>query len=413
MASMMSSHAVDLDLPGDRTLSVPVLAVVAAVQSADIDPNGLVPDIPLRPPDEWLLEPHPDWDPAGPLVQVFDQGRVTAIVAPYDECIIDGKAGCWKPPVSATNYEYAHIGGTPTRSGDTIRTANIGGDISHFDPYQVTQAALASDHYANTATRRMVGRYIDLPPHGIVFVGMLYPGTTNRQMFDCMTSALSGDWRWIESMRDWEMVGSQLVNNPAFRPNPAKVRKLRIAGDASNVVPLRRNSAAGFYDIGAKVASLDGGCASARVVSHWVGPDDLATPDIHTAGWKAELEARVAALDAHAGYAILGAGVDEAMLEAGDDDDDTEGDDYDDDLSEIQGDECRFCNGDGCEKCGWVGYTGPEAVVAALALGPLHARIARLPKRDGDGDGFVDDGLPTMRPVDPRVRHHGSGRGRR
>ena len=270
-----------------------LLAVVAAAPVSVLEPDGIV-DVPLAPPSEWFAGPDDDWDPNGPLIQVFDNGRVTALVAPYGECILNGRAGCFTPPVSATNYEYAHVGAVRCDDGNIVRVANIGGDINHFDPRRVTEASLAASHYANTATRRMIGRYIDLPPVGIVFCGSLYPGTTHEQVFEVMTSALSGDWRWIESLNDWEMCGSQLVNNPGFRPNPLKITSFNVA----DLVQLRSNSAAGFYDIGAKVASVD--CATDRVVSSWtpVRPD---------------LGSRAEALIAGLGVAILNTVTDEHL----------------------------------------------------------------------------------------------------
>ena len=227
------------------------------------DPHAAI-DAPIAPPSAWFTKLPDNWDPNGPLIQIdFASGRVAALVAPYGECILNGRAGCWTPPISATNYEYAHVGSVLTAEGDIIRTANIGGGVDHFDPTRASETSLAADHYANTATRRMVGRYVDSPPDGIVFVGSLYPGTTYMQAFECMTSALSGDWRWVQSLNDYEMVGSQLVNNPGFRPN-----KMASPARLASVVPLRVSTISRFFDVGAKVASA--GCSdSDRVVSVW------------------------------------------------------------------------------------------------------------------------------------------------
>jgi hypothetical protein len=233
------------------------------------DPHAAI-DAPIAPPSAWFTKLPDDWDSNGPLIQIdFASGRVAALVAPYGECILNGRAGCWTPPISATNYEYAHVGSVLTAEGDIIRTANIGGGVDHFDPTRATETSLAADHYANTATRRMVGRYVDSPPDGIVFVGSIYPGTTYMQAFECMTSALSGDWRWVQSLNDYEMVGSQLVNNPGFRPN-----KMASPARLASVVPLRVSTISRFFDVGAKVASA--GCSdSDRVVSLWESTESV------------------------------------------------------------------------------------------------------------------------------------------
>ena len=183
-----------------------------------IDPTEAIP-APYTPPKAWFEET-PDWfDPEGPLIQIdFKTGRVAALVAPYTECILDGSGACWTPPQSKTNYEFAHVGNTLTAEGEQVRTANIGGGINHA--HLRANVSVAADHYANTATRKMFGRYRDEPGVGIVFLGSMYPGTTYADALDCMSSALSGDWRYIQSLKDHEMCGSQLVNNPGFRPVP-------------------------------------------------------------------------------------------------------------------------------------------------------------------------------------------------
>jgi uncharacterized protein YkwD len=50
------------------------------------------------------------------------------------------------------------------------------------------------------------------------------------------------------------------------------------------------------------------------------------------------------------------------------DEDGDEGEDWLDELADLTDDECRYCRGVGCEKCDWLGYTGPDdqAMVAAL-----------------------------------------------
>ena len=207
------------------------------------DPDALVP-APHAPPRAWF-EDVPDWfDPNGPLVQIdTESGRVAAIVAPYGECILDGSQNCWTPPPSQTAYEYAHVGTMVCEDGSKVRIANVGGGIPHAN--LTASSSVAADHYANTASRRMIGRYTDSPENGgILFLGSMWPGTTNRDVVEVVASALSGDWRWIQSLNDYEMVGSQLVNNPGFRPRPGMM-PVRAALEFTAVRPAVVASASG------------------------------------------------------------------------------------------------------------------------------------------------------------------------
>lgn len=279
--------------------------------------------VPARPPRQWFEE-LPDWfDPEGSLVQIdFDTGRVAALVAPYGECILDGGQNCWTPPESKTGYDYAHVGTIVTAEGDKVRIANIGGSVPHASLH--ASASVAQDHYSNTATRRMLGRYIDSPESGgIVFVGTMWPGTTERDALEVMTSALSGDWRYIASLKGYEMVGAQLVNNPGFRPVP----KAKTAAAFTVLMVAPRVASAGHV-------------VAEQVVGEWV-------PDIEP----------VSLADVADRLERIATAVAVLM------DDDDPWDELDD-LDSIANSECLSCRGDGCNRCDWVGYF--EAVTAAI-----------------------------------------------
>ena len=47
---------------------------------------------------------------------------------------------------------------------------------------------------------------------------------------------------------------------------------------------------------------------------------------------------------------------------------DNETEDWSDELAELTADEHRPCYGQGCQACGWMGYTGPET----LEMPPPH-----------------------------------------
>lgn len=185
-----------------------------------LDPNQVIA-VPHTPPESWFTE-IPEWyKPDHSLVQIKldgpEAGRVAALVAPWGECILDGKEGCFTAPQSPTNYEFAHVGTTITEEGKEVRTGNIGGNVDHAPTNWSMSPAVS--HYANTATRIMRGRYQD-GPNGVIFLGAMWPGTTIAHALDAIASAISGDWRWVQTLKAYDMAGSQLVNNPGFRPNP-------------------------------------------------------------------------------------------------------------------------------------------------------------------------------------------------
>ncbi len=188
-------------------------------------------DATFAPPAEWFHQT-PDWlDPTweNGLVQIDDRGRVAALVAPYRECILDGSRDCWTAPPSPTGYEFAHVGAVKAADGRMVRVANIGGGVPHYDPTQPTAMSPAVDHYANSATRLMVGRYHDRPDlGGIVFLGSMWPGTTPADVITARASAISGDWRWVDSLKGYDFAGSQIVNNPGFRPNRSTARQFAV-----------------------------------------------------------------------------------------------------------------------------------------------------------------------------------------
>jgi hypothetical protein len=60
---------------------------------------------------------------------------------------------------------------------------------------------------------------------GVLALGALEPGRTLGDVVGIVGGAVSGDWRYVASLGDHELVGAQLVNNPAFRPNPLRLPK--------------------------------------------------------------------------------------------------------------------------------------------------------------------------------------------
>lgn len=171
--------------------------------------------IPLHPPADWFAKP--DW--LAPLQKLTvitegpETGRVAGYVAPFGECILDGKPGCWTVPPSPTNYSAAHQGETLTAEGELIRTANIGGGVNHARASANFTGAV--DHYQHTASQLMRVVYGE-DDHGVWCAGALWDDITERGIAIVRASALSGDWRYRPELGAFDMSGAQLVNTPGF-----------------------------------------------------------------------------------------------------------------------------------------------------------------------------------------------------
>jgi hypothetical protein len=184
---------------------------------------------------DWFESLPEGWDPVNnpddPLIWIdHDTGRMAALVAPHDACLLDGTESqrCVRPPTTKTGYRYAHVGNTRLADGMTIKTANIGGRVNHAGAQAST--SMAQDHYANTATRWARVRYFEDDEKNIWAAGALSPGLDILTLIEIEGSALSGDWRWIDQLRNHEMAGSQLVNTPGFRPAYANAQFTLTAG---------------------------------------------------------------------------------------------------------------------------------------------------------------------------------------
>lgn len=262
------------------------------------DPEAVV----AAAPTEWTPDPSwfhevPEWLDAtwedgvvqlGPGDEVT---RVAALVAPYGECILDGGRNgqaCFTPPISPTNYEYAHVGALRTADGSIARVANIGGGVPHYDPNKPLDMSPAVHHYANTTSRVMVGRYYDRPDlGGIIFLGATWPGVDPQV---ARSAPLSGDWRWVDSMQDWDFAGAQQVLNPGFRPNRHNRRRASTVGRHSLLAPALSNMEF------AMVASL-GPSGDEHMLGAWVPSDDGNVLAPATLIDLAELSAIVASLE--------------------------------------------------------------------------------------------------------------------
>ena len=80
----------------------------------DGDPNRPL-GAPAIPPNEWFTEIPDGWAPLenldDPLIYVDESGRFAALVAPYNECILDAgrrRGECWTAPMSGSSLVVAH-----------------------------------------------------------------------------------------------------------------------------------------------------------------------------------------------------------------------------------------------------------------------------------------------------------------
>lgn len=185
--------------------------------------------MPVKPPLDWFVTVPDGIDPSWPGVQLLDGGRVYARVADWDTCLLDADSDrpggeCWKPPPSPSGYQLAHQGiSIECEDGTELLAANIGGGVSHYDPYSRNMAA-AVDHYANTASRMMRGLYHE-DDQGVFFLGQLWPDLAEVDVMHARGTALSGDWRWRPQLAGYDMSGAQMVNNPGEPINGGRTQE--------------------------------------------------------------------------------------------------------------------------------------------------------------------------------------------
>jgi hypothetical protein len=197
----------------------------------ELKPDDLV-GAPMFIPDDWLSSLPAGWNPVAnrndPLVWVaslpgmVDSGRFAACVAPLDACVLNGQeqpGRCISPRMlmRGDDLSFANVSTITAASGSTVKGARIAGGMPHapldVDPFG------AQDYYANTGTGWARGVYIvDYERGGVFVAGALDPHTTIWQALAMQASALSGDWRWVEELRDYRFIASQGVNVPGYRP---------------------------------------------------------------------------------------------------------------------------------------------------------------------------------------------------
>lgn len=174
-------------------------AVVARSALLDVKVDQVIP-APVAAPRSWLeLSPdHAARAAAGihtPLTIVLDGpelGRIYGDVAPKNQCILDGRPGCWTAPNESTDDLSRSMNGHyETAEGDDLIVGVIPMDCNHA-PDGTTEDAI--DFMAHTGVQLAIVRYVHTPTT-IAAVGVVSPGLTYGQAVRARAAAQSGDWR--------------------------------------------------------------------------------------------------------------------------------------------------------------------------------------------------------------------------
>lgn len=183
---------------------------------------------PMVPPASWFDDLPPGWNPLDnlddPVIYVDSEGRFASLVAPYGVCLLERarfQGECWTAPLSQTDYQWAHAGKTTAvleadGQAGKRHTANIAADIPHANSSSTVQGRRHA--FDNTSHILARGTYVDRPDLGGIFIlGALVPTATRWDGLRLQASALSGEFFPRPDLRELELIGSIVVNEPGFR----------------------------------------------------------------------------------------------------------------------------------------------------------------------------------------------------
>lgn len=180
---------------------------------------GVISDaFPLDPPEDWFTTV-PDWFKPNMKLSVITSGpsagRVAGTVAQRGTFLV-GAPDPWTSAPSPTGYHDAMQIDTVTSDGSIIRTAALAANVNHVPDDPMWTYGRAVDAMANTGAQLARVVYKDIPGYGTVALGAAWPGIDDLQVRKMQASALSGDWRWREEYRSYDMAGAIFVNNPGM-----------------------------------------------------------------------------------------------------------------------------------------------------------------------------------------------------
>lgn len=230
-------------------------------------------EIPLYPPREWFTPPATMPKDAGCIVE--PNGRIFGYLMHWGAVLMDGSQDRWTPPRSRNAYAFAHTGDTVCEDGETIKTANLGGDAGHAK--DAADLSALQDFYENTSTQLARVRYGE-DKNGVWFAGACWPTVTELDMAKLRASARSGHWAVLGDWRDmrsgrsgYELVGACLVNVPGLK----YARADKAASGVISFNPTAQLASGANHD-GAMVALfLDPANAAALAVDGGEPADDL------------------------------------------------------------------------------------------------------------------------------------------
>ncbi len=184
----------------------PAEAVVASADLADL------------PPLAWFQDPQlPDLTP----LTVTSDGRVFGHLASWQQDHVGLPGQRIRPPRSAADYAYFHVGALTAASPDgpvDISVGKLTMDTGHATTDLGAQATVAHyDHSGSVIAQVCCGE----DAHGIWYAGVLMPGVDELTVRRFRGCGLSGDWRRIGS--GLELVAALSVPVPGFPVPRARV----------------------------------------------------------------------------------------------------------------------------------------------------------------------------------------------
>jgi hypothetical protein len=178
-----------------------------------------------------LTEPTP--------VTVTRDGRVYGHIATWETTHVGMPGQNVRPPRSAADYGYFHVGQVSVLDDDRTVDVSCGKltlDTGHAPVEEHVTAAAAASHYDNTGTA-VANVCAGEDDFGIWFSGALAPGVDDLKRHKLKSSAVSGDWRPVNG--NLELVAALMVNTPGFPIPRARVASAAELAPlvAANVVP--------------------------------------------------------------------------------------------------------------------------------------------------------------------------------
>lgn len=179
---------------------------------------------PLKPPKGWFYMDEPD-EPT-PLT-ITEDGQVYGHLALWNQCHA-AFASCERPPSSASQYAFFHVGTLQTEEGEYVNVGRItvggAGNAKGGHASLIHGRQGAMEHYEKTGCVAAFVRAVD-GKHGIWLSGAVRSDAPAERIRDLRANPPSGDWR------DYELVAVLSVPVPGF-PIP-RFGEARLVASAS------------------------------------------------------------------------------------------------------------------------------------------------------------------------------------